>query len=326
MITDQQERLTLEQQRQTLRDDYDQSIKAFYSLAKVQSRKKKKLAAFQKCHDAALAYFNAHDQAIPADARLKLDRDPTCYTDRADTSVNVLQTICKHYRCLRQWAGDLAIDIIVLQPSLTAFANMQRRVQETNAGLAAQLRADFVELALPTHGFDTREAARPHRDEPVALPAQNTTNNYTFNSPTAGCAFGEGATVKADQVHSHQEGDQIMGDKIHVGGNAIGNAIGRRASVKANDIIAQVQQSGMDNDLKEKLSKAAEIIDALNISEDDKADATENLGKLSEEMQKQAPEPGRVCRLWNHIKDVAPTAASLLASVVSIAKLVSGTP
>jgi hypothetical protein len=274
MSTEQQELQTLDQQRQALRDAYEQSIRDFLAVAKERA-KKKQIAAFQACHAAGLAYFNAHDRAIPADARLKIDRDPTCYTDRAETSANVLETICRHYRCLRQWGGDLGIDLAVLQPSLTAFANMQRRIN---------------------------------------------------NSPTAGCAFGDGATVKADHVHSHQEGDQIMGDKIHVGGNAIGSAIGRRASVKANDIIAQVQQSGMDNDLKEKLAKAAEIIDALEVSEDDKADATDNLAKLSEEMQKEKPEPSRIRRLWNGIKEIAPTAASLLASAVSIAKLLSGTP
>jgi hypothetical protein len=126
-----------------------------------------------------------------------------------------------------------------------------------------------------------------------------------------------GSTIHADQSRS--------GDKIHVGGDAIGSAIGHTASVKARDIITQVQKSGMDNDLKEKLANAAEMIDALEISEDDKADATDDLGKLSEEMQKPVPEPGRVRRLLNRIKDVAPTVASLLASAVNIAKLVSGT-
>jgi hypothetical protein len=176
---------------------------------------------------------------------------------------------------------------------------------------------------------DAARKLRPVLDHYLgdAPPAQLTTNNYTFNNgPVAGCAFGDGTTVKADQFLSHREGDHHMGDKIHIGGNAIGSAIGRRASVQANDIIAQVQQSGIDDDLKEKLAKAAEMIESLEISEDDKADATDNLSKLSEEMQKPTPEPSRVRRLWYGIKEIAPTVASLLASAVSIAKLVSGTP
>lgn len=112
------------------------------------------------------------------------------------------------------------------------------------------------------------------------------------------------------------------GDNISIGGDAIGSAVGRDAGVKARDIVAQVQNSGIDDDLKRKLATAAEMIDALDGSTDDRVDAADALGKLNEEMQKPSPEPARVRRLLNHVKDIAPPVASLLTSAGGIAQLV----
>ena len=49
--------------------------------------------------------------------------------------------------------------------------------------------------------------------------------------------------------------EQIMGDKISIGGNVTGSAVGSKASLKARDIVTQIQQSGLDQDLKLKFAR-----------------------------------------------------------------------
>ncbi len=113
-----------------------------------------------------------------------------------------------------------------------------------------------------------------------------------------------------------------MGDKISIGGNVTGSAVGSHASLKTRDIITQVQRSGMDGDLKQKFIDAAESLANLNIAEDDKSDAADDLAKLKAELEKPTKDEGRIAKIWNRIKAVAPTVAYILASAASIGKIV----
>jgi hypothetical protein len=83
------------------------------------------------------------------------DQNATWYTDRCETSANLLEMIANHYRTLRAWATDWGLDLASLRPSLTAYANMQRLVAASHPDIARKLRDEFVKLDLPTHGFDT---------------------------------------------------------------------------------------------------------------------------------------------------------------------------
>ena len=117
-----------------------------------------------------------------------------------------------------------------------------------------------------------------------------------------------------------------MGDKINIGGNVTGSAVGSNASLKARDIVTQLQQSGLDADLKQKVAEAAEALAKLNISEGDKSDAADDLTKLKAELEKPTMDEGRIQKIWNRIKAVAPTVASILASAATITKLLSSHP
>ena len=121
-----------------------------------------------------------------------------------------------------------------------------------------------------------------------------------------------------------------MGDKFDVKGDVVGSALGRRARAKAGDINvykqAVDQSSGLDDELKNVLKQARDAIEAADLGEVDKADVTEDLDKLTAELEKTEKEPGLVRRYWNRIKEVAPTVAALLGSAASIAKLLQGDP
>jgi hypothetical protein len=117
------------------------------------------------------------------------------------------------------------------------------------------------------------------------------------------------------------QGDQHVGDKITVSGNVTGSAVGSHASLKARNIGTQIQQSGLDNELKQKFAEAAEELAKLNIEEGDKDDAADDLKKLTEEFEKPTKDGSRITKIWNRIKAVAPTVATILASAVSVGKI-----
>jgi hypothetical protein len=79
--------------------------------------------------------------------------------------------------------------------------------------------------------------------------------------------------------------------------------------------------STVEEDIKQKLKEAREAIEHSDLPNDDKADAVEQLNRLTAELEKPEKDDSRVKRYWNRIKEVAPTGASILASAASLAKL-----
>lgn len=153
----------LESQLPGLRAAYERAAAALLDLAQKQTKKaeRERFPAFHAWHAAGVTLFNAHDRVIADGSVKKSDHNAAWYTDRCETSANVLQTIGQHYRTLRDWATEWGLDLNALRPSLTAFANMQRLVQETHPDIARRLRDEFVRLDLPTHGFDTAASEKP---------------------------------------------------------------------------------------------------------------------------------------------------------------------
>lgn len=314
MSTDSDELAALDKQLQLLRAAYQRSLQEFLTEA---NRGNGELAdAFYKLHEAGLTLFNGHDRAIPLDSRLNADLNPTCYTDRAETSANVLETICHHYQTVRDWAEDLDIAVETLRPSLTAFANMQRRVAETQPDIAAQLRAEFVRLELPVRGFDIGEF-KSQRAEVVLLEKP-----IHFHGPATAIAIG-GGTVNISSS-SIACGENQMGDNINIGGDVTGSAVGSQASLKARDIFTAVKKSTeMDDDLRQKLTAAANELLTIDLAESDKSDAIDDLAKLTAELDKPNKDEGRIVRLWRQVKEVAPTVASILSSAASLEKILT---
>ena len=56
----------------------------------------------------------------------------------------------------------------------------------------------------------------------------------------------------------------------------------------------------------------------------DKDDADDDLGKLTAEIKKPEPQPGRVKRLFENILKLAPDVASILSSAAKIGALIKG--
>src|SRR5262249_25639096 len=106
-----------------------------------------------------------------------------------------------------------------------------------------------------------------------------------------------------------------------------GAAFGRKASVKARDIITTVKKpQAIDEDVKKKLAAAAKALAKLKLDEGDKTDVTDDLTKLRTELEKPDNDEGRILKIWNRIKDIAPTVALILAPAASLAKILGITP
>lgn len=122
-------------------------------------------------------------------------------------------------------------------------------------------------------------------------------------------------------------GDQHVGDQFNMRDNIAG-AVGRGAAVTARDIAvykSEVEQSAhIDMELKQKLIQARDEIEKSGLPDGEKQDASDSLKKLTAELDKPTRDPSLVKRYWNRVKEVAPTVASLLASAVSIAKVIHG--
>ena len=131
MTTEQEQLAALDQELKTLRANYNQSIRDLTALQ--EGDRDEEVAAFNAFHAAGLAYFNAHERAIPLDARLNMDLNPTCYTDQSETSANVLEVVVTHYETLRMWADDLGIDLPhqALQLLATSLLSKQRWLSST---------------------------------------------------------------------------------------------------------------------------------------------------------------------------------------------------
>ena len=118
-----------------------------------------------------------------------------------------------------------------------------------------------------------------------------------------------------------------MSDNAEVHGDAIGSVVGS-GRVTAHNITVYKNtvdgSSRLDNDLKQKLKEAREAIENAELSAADKADVIDDLNKLTDELGNAEQDDSRVRRHWNHIKEVAPTVASILASAASLAKLLGG--
>ncbi|MHC4620512.1 MAG: pentapeptide repeat-containing protein [Planctomycetota bacterium] len=116
--------------------------------------------------------------------------------------------------------------------------------------------------------------------------------------------------------------ERHMGNNYEIGGDAIG-AFGPGASFTAHDVTVykqRVDRSTLDDQAKEKLKEAGDEVGKLDLSEASKNDAADDLGKLTHELLKPEPEGGRVKRLWNRIKEIAPTVATILQAAETIAK------
>ncbi len=120
-------------------------------------------------------------------------------------------------------------------------------------------------------------------------------------------------------------GDQHLGDKVKVGGDVIGSAVGSGAVLQARDITVFKNAVGnsvtLSAEVNQGFTEEQDILEAAALSEGDRGDAVDALGKMKEELERPVSDVSRLKRLRETIEGIAPVAASVLASSVELAKM-----
>ena len=109
-------------------------------------------------HDAAVAYFGAHDEQCALILRLRSNNAEEWFNDRAEKAMNALEKVKRHYSEVNLSAVDLGLNEAEFRPELTDFANLQRVVKLHSPRIADELRNQFVKADLPIYGFETGES------------------------------------------------------------------------------------------------------------------------------------------------------------------------
>src|ERR1044071_4523525 len=116
-----QEVIDLEKQLPGLKSAYESAMRAFLTHPQDQARVTPRRVALQTYHAAAVEYFNTYERLISLGALCGADREPAWYTDKAETALNLLDTIQLHYRSLAAKADELPLPRDILKPSPTAY-------------------------------------------------------------------------------------------------------------------------------------------------------------------------------------------------------------
>ena len=125
-----------------------------------------------------------------------------------------------------------------------------------------------------------------------------------------------------------QPGGTLNMQNNTVQGDNIGGTVGG-GTVNARDITVyknSVEASTLEPELKAVLVKAREELEREKVTEADRNDVADSLGKLTEEMAKKEKDPGLVRRWVGRIRDIIPSIANVLTGAKIIHDLMQGQP
>ena len=188
-------------------------------------------------------------------------------------------------------------------------------------GVPSDLQALLVE---PRETSTTLEAIRAQIDlyeqDFLSLQERELVGSYTSILKSISSKSGQ----RGDHIRDIFVRELVMGDKSHIEGDAIGSAIGSGATINARDITVYKQKvdaaERLESDVKEKLKQARDAIEAERLSDADRADLLDDLGRLTAELQAPNKSKSRIERFLNRIKEISSTTADIISSAVSIGK------
>jgi len=121
-----------------------------------------------------------------------------------------------------------------------------------------------------------------------------------------------------------QIGEKNVVNKTIVDGDIIGSAVGINSTIKAHDIKSYKDSfenmHHLDSDLRIKLKEACDIATDLKLSQENINDLVIDLKNVVIEFSKEKPEVGRLKRLLENIKQIAPMVSAVLKTAESIKK------
>lgn len=115
-----------------------------------------RLKAFLECQKMASEYFNYVETFVGDSDLLGAHDNWTWVTGFAEDCSTILTSLVKHFKFIRAYSVEFGLSENDVNPSPTAYANMQRMVvQFLDKKKSKSLRQIFVENNLPTRGFNS---------------------------------------------------------------------------------------------------------------------------------------------------------------------------
>jgi hypothetical protein len=118
---------------------------------------------FNDAHGSGTTFFNKFDTSL--DDYLSMDINPDQAVRKPEDVLNIIPTIFKHWRIIRNYCKKYELPIP--EPSPTVYGSIQRVVKKFYPQRVTEFRNQFIEMNLPTVGFDTDSPHSGWKKRPV---------------------------------------------------------------------------------------------------------------------------------------------------------------
>lgn len=152
-MSDLQEVYKHEEKYQGLKHAYAEAMNAFLDIPPTPEQQDARRNALQSFHLAGIAFFTAFERLFVVGSLSGAATNRVWYLEKAETAVNLLETITKHYAAVIEKAEELGLGLDHFKPSPTSFGTIQRLVNESHQSIVSQWRTEFERLGLPVPGF-----------------------------------------------------------------------------------------------------------------------------------------------------------------------------
>ncbi|QDT37713.1 hypothetical protein [Stratiformator vulcanicus] len=118
---------------------------------------------------------------------------------------------------------------------------------------------------------------------------------------------------------------EMSGDNANfVGGDNMGGVVGS-GQINAHDITAfkgHIEQSQISEDAREALLSARQEVEQLVISEGEKTDICDDIGKMTSELENAEPDSGRISTIFDRINKMASSVGAILKGIAAVASAI----
>ena len=210
-MNDFQEVFKKEEMFQVQKETYSEALATF--LAIPISKKKARKDALHNLQASATAFFNSFERLVVIGSLCGAANDRVWYRDKAETALNLLETIHRHYAAVFTKAEALGEDLALFTPSLTAYATIERLVAENFPEDAKKWEKKFRELGLPVRGFDAEQKPAIHKTDLLLVTVNDVETQAVLNAFKA--ATGEDAASEAIEDRLYNNLGVINGTQVY---------------------------------------------------------------------------------------------------------------
>jgi hypothetical protein len=133
-----------------LRDNYADSLR---KVLKNSNKNKQKL--LDEMHSAGVKYFNAFERTLDEYSLEVIQLSEDVINRKIEDTINIIDSICNHWRVVKEYSAKN--NLIPPPPSPTIYASIQRVIKRFNPSSITAIKAKFIEVGLPTYGFDDKK-------------------------------------------------------------------------------------------------------------------------------------------------------------------------